>query len=86
MYDKLENTFGDLTGEERSQEIAQRMQNIVGNKADITYQGNNVIINGTTVVANGINNAAKVFSAIDNISTKQEPTKKLNATDRKEED
>jgi hypothetical protein len=76
VYDKLTNSMGiELEGDERSREIAQRMQNIVGNKADITYQGDAIIINGTTVVANGINNAAKVFSAIDNISTKQKPNK-----------
>lgn len=86
VYDKLEDFAGSLTDEERQKEVAQRIQNIVGNKADITYRGDDVIINGTTVVANGINNAAKVFSAIDNISTKQEPTINLNASERKEED
>ena len=73
VYDKLEVLGMPLKDEERSKEIAQRIQNIVGNRADITYSGDDVIINGTTVVANGINNAARVFSAIDELSTKQEP-------------
>lgn len=70
VYKKLEDFAGPLTGEERSKEVAQRIQNVVGNKANITYKGDDVIINGTEVVPGGINNAAKVFSAIDNISTK----------------
>ena len=69
VYNKLEDFSGALTGEERSKEIAQRIQNIVGNKADITYDGDDVIINGDLKVANGINNAARVFSAIDNAKT-----------------
>lgn len=76
----LKDTFNEqLAGEARSIEVSRRIQALIGNKAKIGYEGNDITVNGN-VIKNGNNNPGAVLDYIDNMSPKGS---NLNASKRK---
>lgn len=81
---KLEDSMGGpLSGNEKGQEIANRIQNLVGGAANISFVPgtNNITVNGKDIQG-GVDNLSLVLNAVDNLN-KTQGENPLNASNRK---